>query len=119
MHIDNISLQSVARSGKGGGVDTLREALEGRGLGPSASVTTFDRVSSQGHTNLLVPGSRPASAGRDRALKTSPSEVRDALDKLGIGKQTQANGKLRSPFPIAEKAEAETKTSVFVPPYRS
>ncbi|KZT53297.1 hypothetical protein CALCODRAFT_440295 [Calocera cornea HHB12733] len=119
MHIDNISLQSVARSGKGGGVDTLREALEGRGLGPSASVTTFDRVSSQGHNSLSVPGSRPVSAGRERMLKTSPSEVRDALDKLGIGKQTQANGKLRSPFPILERVESETKTNGLVPPYRS
>ncbi|KZP00005.1 hypothetical protein CALVIDRAFT_533671 [Calocera viscosa TUFC12733] len=119
MHIDNISLQSVARSGKGGGVDTLREALEGRALGASASVTTFDRISSQGHGNLLVPTSRPASAGRERMLKSSASEVRDALDKLGIGKQTQANGKLRSPFPIAERLDSETKTSVLVPPYRS
>jgi len=125
MHIDNISLQSVARSGKGVGVDSLRDALEGRGgisstnLGASASVTTFDR-SSPGHGGLLLPSlARPASAGRDRGIKSSPSEVRDALNKLGIGKQTQGNGKLRSPFPVVERTDTEPKTNVLLPPYRS
>ena len=63
MHIDNVSLQSLARSTRGVGVTDLREAREGRSsmsnpaLAKAPSFSTLDHTSSiaLGDLNKLTP----------------------------------------------------------------
>ncbi|OJT13104.1 Protein EFR3 [Trametes pubescens] len=113
MHADNISMQSLARSGRGVGVTDLREALEGRSsmsnpnlAGRVPSISTLDHTSSvfpgangDGFTKLTPQRSRPQQRARPR-----PGEVRDVLNKLGIGKQN-GGGNLKSSFPAVQKAQ--------------
>ncbi|KAJ7781089.1 hypothetical protein B0H16DRAFT_1877878 [Mycena metata] len=101
MHIENISLQSLARSTRGIGVTDLREALEGRSsmsnpaLVKPPSLSTLDHASSIGMESRL---NRPRSRTRSRRVPPSgPGEVRDVLNRLGIGKQT--GSLLKSSFP--------------------
>ncbi|KAJ7684029.1 hypothetical protein B0H17DRAFT_1333101 [Mycena rosella] len=108
MHIENISLQSLARSTRGVGVTDLREALEGRSsmsnpaLVKPPSLSTLDHVSSLGGESRLA---RPRSRTRSNRRRPTPAgagEVRDVLNRLGIGKQ---NGSLlKASFPPVRKA---------------
>lgn len=114
MHIENLSLQSLARSTRGVGVTDLRDALEGRSsMSNSAltnnapSISTLEQASIREDTamNML----RPAEAGpRPEKLKAAggPSEVRDMLNKLHIGKSSNGSNLLRAPFPGLQRQEA-------------
>ncbi|KAJ7590858.1 hypothetical protein C8J56DRAFT_934069 [Mycena floridula] len=116
MHIENISLQSLARSTRGVGVSDLREALEGRSsmsnptLGRPSSISTLDHTSSiAGDSRMARTRSRTRS--KKRSVPSGPGEVRDVLNKLGIGKQ---NGSLlKASFPALQN---QTQRS---PPYKS
>ena len=115
MHIENLSLQSLARSARGVGVTDLRDALEGGRSSMSnsvlanhaPSVSTLDQVSIREDTAMNKL--RPAGAGsRPEKLKAAggPSEVRDMLNKLHIGKSNNGNNLLRAPFPGLQRQEA-------------
>ncbi|KAF7355448.1 Cellular morphogenesis-related protein [Mycena sanguinolenta] len=102
MHIENVSLQSLTRQTRGIGVTDLREALEGRSsmsnpaLVKPPSLSTLDHAPSSigADSRLMVPRSRTRSR---RGPPSGPTEVRDVLNRLGIGKQ---NGSLlKSSFP--------------------
>lgn len=155
MHVDNVSLASLARSTHGGvGVGDLREAL-GRGsasnlaLATASMNSTLDRKSSigTGRRSLLdknkigtggVLGAGTSARAEPLAIsrikskrgKAPPSEVRDVLNKLGIGKQSGGNNLLKTPFPPQSQkdkdptAPAETngkpgkpQDSMVEPPY--
>jgi len=110
MHIDNVSLQSLARSTRGVGVSDLREALEGRSsmsnpaLAKAPSISTLDNTSSiaMGDLNKLTP-SRSRSKKR-RPVPRGPDDVRDVLNRLGIGKQN-GNSLLKASFPALQKTD--------------
>jgi hypothetical protein len=118
MQIENLSLASIAHSGPAVGVSDLRVALSGRAavsnpaLASGASVSTYERASSVAHGRS--PNLHPLSALhggtsgvqhpavsriRSRKGKGQPNEVRDVLNKLGIGKQSGST-LLRAPFPV-------------------
>ncbi|KAJ7283934.1 hypothetical protein C8J57DRAFT_1293970 [Mycena rebaudengoi] len=107
MHIENISLQSLARSTRGIGVTDLREALEGRSsmsnpaLVKPPSLSTLDHASSFGADSRLA---RPRSRTRSqrRPPPSGSGEVRDVLNRLGIGKQS--GSLLKASFPPVPKA---------------
>lgn len=98
MHIENISLQSLARSTRGLGVTDLREALEGRSsmsnpaLARPPSVSTLDHASSSymsGDLNALrLTQTRSRTRSKKKSTAGGAGEVRDVLTRLGIGKQT-------------------------------
>ncbi|PPQ99057.1 hypothetical protein CVT24_003617 [Panaeolus cyanescens] len=100
MHIENISLHSLARSTRGLGVTDLREALEGRAslsnpaLARPPSVSTLDHTSflatDPAHPALRLTKTRSRSKKRSQG-NGSANEVRDVLTRLGIGKH---NGSL-------------------------
>jgi len=124
MHIENLSLQSLARSTRGVGVTNLRDALEGRSsmsnpalVNKAPSFSTLDHASS--HVGSAVSRLRPA---RSRAEKFkaagSPSEVRDMLSKLHIGKSTNGSNLLRASFPGLQRQDAR-KPATIAPPYKS
>ncbi|THV08394.1 hypothetical protein K435DRAFT_740455 [Dendrothele bispora CBS 962.96] len=110
MNIENLSLQSLARSNRGVGVTELREALEGRSsmsqtaLNKAASISTLDHVSSiLGSDNRLTP-TRSRNRGKKRAVPSGSGEVRDVLNKLGLGKQ---NGSLlKASFPALQSEKS-------------
>ncbi|CAE6418646.1 unnamed protein product [Rhizoctonia solani] len=113
MHIDNHSLQSMSHTSREVGVGDLREAL-GRGgmsnaaLGTSVrSVTSGDRAASM----RLAPHSHGTVSSRTKPL-SGPNEVRDVLDRLGVGSPKSPGGgsSLRASFPTAHK-ESVTRTS--------
>ncbi|KAJ7765021.1 hypothetical protein DFH07DRAFT_811164 [Mycena maculata] len=103
MHIENISLQSLARSTRGIGVTDLREALEGRSSMSNPALVKPPSLSTLDHTSSIGVESRfgqPRSRTRSRRVPPSGSgEVRDVLNRLGIGKQ---NGSqlLKSSFKV-------------------
>jgi hypothetical protein len=113
MHIENLSLQSLARSTRGVGVTDLRDALEGRSsmsnpalTNNAPSVSTLDQVSIR--EDIAMAKFRPSGAGsRPEKLKAAggPSEVRDMLNKLQIGKSSNGNNLLRAPFPGSQRQE--------------
>lgn len=116
MHIENLSLQSLARSTRGVGVSDLREALEGRSsmsnpalVARPGSISTLDHSSSilADSSVLTKTRSRPRSR---RAVAAGSGEVRDVLNKLGIGKQNTSL--LKASFPALQKPDQRT------PPYR-
>lgn len=106
MHIDNKSLQSLARSTRNVGVGDLRDALEGRASANRSSVglgyVGSPSMSSIGnHSASLDHTGDPASPGLSRlqarlraahTIKEANGEVKDILNKLGIGKQSSARG---------------------------
>lgn len=109
MHIDNLSFQSIARTSRSLHVGDLREALEGRAslsnpalVGSRGSVHTFDRLSmgANGDGTQRITAKRSASSRR--TFPGKPGEVKDVLNKLGIGKQ---NGSilLRAPLTKTEQ----------------
>lgn len=111
MHIDNVSLQSLARSTRGVGVTDLREALEGRSsmsnpaLAKAPSISTLDHTSSFANPSLngLTP-SRSRTKKRRPITSRGPDEVRDVLNRLGIGKQN-GNSLLKASFPALQKPD--------------
>ncbi|KAI0832301.1 hypothetical protein BC628DRAFT_1308939 [Trametes gibbosa] len=117
MHADNISMQSLARSGRGVGVTDLREALEGRSsmsnpnlAGRVPSISTLD------HNSSVFPGGSslggadqfakltPQRSRPQQRAKPRPGEVRDVLNKLGIGRQN-GGGALKSSFPAVQRTQ--------------
>ena len=102
-----MSLQSLARSARGVGVSDLREALEGRSsmsnptlaMGRPSSISTLDHGPSFVGENRLT---QTRSRTKKRIIPGRPGgEVKDVLNKLGIGKQ---NGSLlKASFPALQK----------------
>lgn len=122
MHIDNISLQSLARSTRGVGVTDLRDALEGRSsisnpnlANKAPSISTLDHTSSvahpEGHYNLA-----PTKSRTQRSKLGGPGEVRDVLNRLGIGKQN-GTSQLKSSFPTLQNAAQ--RAPILTPPYKA
>lgn len=111
MHMNNMSLQSLARSARGLGVTDLREALEGRSsmsnpaLARPPSISTLDHASSlvSGENGLRLTQSRSRTRPKKRAAPSAAGDVRDVLSKLGIGKQN-AN-LLKASFSALQKAD--------------
>ena len=112
MHIDNKSLQSLARSTRNVGVGDLRDALEGRASANRSSVGLAypgsPSMSSIGNSTSLDHTGDPAGLGlshlqtRLRAthtMKEANGEVKDILNKLGIGKQSSSRvGRTKAAF---------------------
>ncbi|KAH9853607.1 hypothetical protein C2E23DRAFT_728277 [Lenzites betulinus] len=127
MHADNISMQSLARSGRGVGVTDLREALEGRSsmsnpnlAGRVPSISTLD------HTSSVFPGGNSSLGGADQFAKLTPQrsrpqqrskprpgEVKDVLNKLGIGRQN-GGGALKSSFPAVQRTQPRCVHVIYV-----
>lgn len=112
MHIENLSLQSLARTHHGVGVHDLREALEGRGSMSNlalnstrpSSIRTLDQPSSPSiHANDRPMLTR--SRTQSRTIKSAPSDVRDVLNKLGVGKQ-KGSSLLKASFPALQRPDA-------------
>lgn len=103
MHIENISLASLTRSTRGIGVTDLREALEGRGnvsnpnLARAPSVSTMDHPG-VGTSSLYRYDSRTITS-KKRGHPPGTGEVKDVLNRLGIGKQNATASRLKSSFP--------------------
>jgi len=135
MH-ENMSLASLARSTYGGvGVDNLREAL-GRGSVSNVALATASQSStmerSQSRSGMSSDGRiahpEPLAISRIKSKrgKAPRGEVRDALNKIGIGKQsTGGTILLRAPFSSsAQKGPSDPSnnkpkrdTSLVDPPY--
>lgn len=102
-------MQSLARSARGVGVTDLREALEGRSsmsntaLARPPSISTLEHAPSSMGTdlgNLRLTQTR--SRNKKRSTTSGSGEVRDVLNRLGIGKQ---NGSLlKASFPALQKS---------------
>ncbi|KAJ1308513.1 hypothetical protein OPQ81_004217 [Rhizoctonia solani] len=109
MHIDNHSLQSMSHNSREVGVGDLREALGRGGMSNSAlgtsvrSVTSGDRAGSM----RLTPHPHGTISSRTKPL-SGPNEVRDVLDKLGVGSPKSPGGgsSLRASFPTIHKEPA-------------
>ncbi|KAF8517830.1 hypothetical protein JB92DRAFT_2904721 [Gautieria morchelliformis] len=112
MHIENLSLQSLARTQHGVGVHDLREALEGRGSVSNlalnsarpSSVRTLDHPT----TSSIHSKDRPELTrwrSQSRTVKGSPNDVRDVLNKLGVGKNN-GSSLLKASFPALQRTEA-------------
>ena len=114
MHAENnLSMQSLARSARAVGVTDLREALVGRSsmsnpnlAGRVPSISTLDHTSSvfpDGFPKLAPTRSRPQQRAKPR-----PGEVKDVLNKLGIGRPPNLNGStiLKSSFPSLQKTQS-------------
>lgn len=111
MAIENLSLQSLTRSVRGVGVTDLREALEGRAgasnptLARAPSVSTLDHTMSFDlHVPRLAP-TKPKPRFKKRAVTTGSGEVRDVLNKLGIGKPNGTSNLLKASFPSMQKSD--------------
>jgi len=114
MHIDNKSLASIARTTRGVGVGDLREALEGRGSMSNTALastaqslhTDMDHQRSGFDSNLkalaLARTPTGGTAKVRKSSKTKPGEVRDVLNKLGIGKQN-GSSMLHAPLPTGTR----------------
>lgn len=122
MNIDNLSLQSLGRFNRGVGVTDLRDALEGRGAMSSpalannkpASISTLDHASSfvggdaTSNHQSFAPSAMRNNNKRKKKPAVAPSDVRDALDKLGIrGNPKPSGSALKSSFPIVRKADTQ------------
>ncbi|KAJ4001786.1 hypothetical protein F5050DRAFT_1890936 [Lentinula boryana] len=109
MHIENISLQSLARSNRGVGVTDLREALEGRSSMSNTNLARPGSISTLDHSSSVMGGegrfiqTRPRSRAKKRTIPAGTGEVRDVLNKLGLGKQ---NGSLlKASFPALQSEQ--------------
>ena len=132
MNIDNLSLQSLGKFNRGVGVSELRDALEGRSSmsNPSlvaprpASVTTLERPTpgNRGsiHHSLSVrsAGARRAVSATTRQKKRvpgTPRDVKDTLDRLGIGSPKMNGSTLRTlSKPPSTKFESPYAATPFV-----
>lgn len=109
MHIENLSLASLNRSVRGVGVSDLREALSGRGsMSNSALVAKPPSVATLDHVSAVLPDGHPLALNRPRTrtkkAATGPNEVRDVLNKLGIGKQN-GSALLKTPFTASQAVD--------------
>lgn len=111
MAIENLSLQSLTRSVRGVGVTDLREALEGRAgasnptLAHPPSMSTLDHtLSFDMHSPRLAP-TKPKHRFKKRAVTAGSGEVREVLNKLGIGKPNGTTNLLKASFPSMQKSE--------------
>ncbi|GJE84131.1 hypothetical protein PsYK624_002070 [Phanerochaete sordida] len=122
MPLENLSRASLARSTRGVGVTDLREALEGRSslsntnLRETApSLSTLEHTSTaHGEMHKLAPVRSRTSQQRNRFA--GPGEVKDVLNRLGIGK-ANASGMLKPSF-TSKKTESRI-TSNLTPPYKT
>ena len=112
MNIDNLSLQSLGKFNRGVGVTDLRDALEGRSstsnpalVAPRpASVNTLERPTSENrdslHHSLSVRSVGPrrvvSATTKQKKVPGAPKDVKDALDRLGIGSSKMNSSTLRS-----------------------
>ncbi|KAI6047443.1 hypothetical protein EDC04DRAFT_3102476 [Pisolithus marmoratus] len=110
MAIENLSLQSLTRSVRGVGVTDLRDALEGRAgasnptLARQPSMSTLDHsLSHEFHPTRHAFAPDKARSKR-RAVTTGSGEVRDVLNRLGIGKYS-GNSLLKASFPSMHKSD--------------
>jgi hypothetical protein len=113
MHIDNHSLQSVSRTSREVGVGDLREALGRGGMSNSAlgatsvrSITSGDRAAS---ASMRLGGSHLHGTISSAKPLSGPKEVRDVLDKLGVGSPKTTGGgssMLKASFPTIQKEPA-------------
>jgi hypothetical protein len=111
MHIENLSLQSLARSARGVGVDDLREALEGRSSMSNLALARPSSISTLDHTSSSMAGDIPfnkivpnRSRAKKRAPGSRPGEVRDVLNRLGIG-MSNGSSLLKASFPALQKTD--------------
>jgi len=105
-------LQSLARSARHVGVGDLKEALEGRGT-PNRSVTAFGyapSLSSGGHPSTLESNEQSFRSKVPSTIKASSGEVKDILNKLGIGKGSASKAKAVFKSPLQPKRRS-TETS--------
>jgi protein EFR3 len=110
MQGENLSMQSLARSSRGVGVTDLREALEGRGCVSNPAlvaptISTLERASSRrAGADSFSPNELQLkqSRSRRRPATSGTGEVRDVLERLGIGKP-QSGSLLRASFPALQK----------------
>ncbi|KAG8895969.1 plasma membrane localization protein [Tulasnella sp. 408] len=124
MHIDNQSLASLARTARGVGVEDLRDALDGRGsmsnTNLASSAQSFSTNADHKSNRRLDPGlgkvALVAAAKQRKVTKSSPEEVADVLNKLGIGKQTSSK-MLHTPLQVPQKQPESSSSKVLVPPY--
>ncbi|OBZ70257.1 Protein EFR3 [Grifola frondosa] len=121
MHVENLSLQSLARSTRGVGVTDLREALEGRSSMSNPNLANkAPSISTLDHMSAIVPGEPfpklTPTRSRPQRGKPRPGEVRDVLNKLGIGKQN-GSSMLRSSFPL-QKSQSRNAPA-FSAPYKT
>ncbi|KAI5123425.1 hypothetical protein M0805_006130 [Coniferiporia weirii] len=125
MHISNLSLQSLTRSNRGVGVNDLREVLEGRsgtsnlalsqGRAPSVASLGVTHSGASGESAIGYPGVMGAHRPKMRMLDgENPREVRDVLDKLGIGAQSGTSLRKTS---LSARQPSGTR-SVLIPPYK-
>ncbi|CCL99429.1 uncharacterized protein FIBRA_01447 [Fibroporia radiculosa] len=122
MQIENISLQSLPRSTRGVGVTDLREALEGRSsisnpnlANKAPSISTLDHASTLAYPDIHH-GLAPTRSKPQRSKLAGPGEVRDVLNKLGIGKPN-GSSHLKSSFPGLQKPEQRMPS--LTPPYKA
>ncbi|GJJ07493.1 hypothetical protein Clacol_001695 [Clathrus columnatus] len=115
MHIENLSLQSLAKAQNGVGANDLREALEGRGSSTNlvigtrpSSIRTFDQSTLNPRERLGL-----ARSSTHRSGSTSSSNVQNMLDELGIGKN-KADRMLKASFHIPNRNKTKTPS---IPPY--
>ncbi|TFK75768.1 hypothetical protein BDN72DRAFT_809365 [Pluteus cervinus] len=115
MHSENISLHSLARSTRGVGVTDLREALEGRSSMSNPNLARPPSISTLDHTSSILGSELNRLAqtrSRSRTKKRPPpaGDVRDVLNRLGIGKQ---NGSLlKASFPALTRPDNRPKPAV-------
>lgn len=110
MHIENLSLQSLARTQHGVGVQELREALEGRGSSSnlalnSASVRSLDPPTRKSSVYSKDKPQLTRWRSHSRTIKSSPDNVRDVLNKLGVGKNN-GSSLLKASFPGLQRTDA-------------
>lgn len=111
MAIENLSLQSLTRSVRGVGVTDLREALEGRAGASNPTLVQRPSMSTLDHaTSLDIPTPRlaptkPKPRFKKRAVTAGSGEVRDVLNKLGIGKPNGTTNLLKASFPSMQKSD--------------
>ncbi|KIJ20294.1 hypothetical protein PAXINDRAFT_126974 [Paxillus involutus ATCC 200175] len=117
MAIENLSLQSLTRSVRGVGVTDLREALEGRAGASNSALVRPPSVSTLDHSttfDLYSPRlalTRTKSRPKKRVVTTGSGEVRDVLNRLGIGKPNGTN-LLRASFPSLQKSDHSAHPAV-------
>ncbi|KAL5530378.1 EFR3 [Sanghuangporus sanghuang] len=124
MHISNLSLQSLTRSNRGVGVNDLRDALEGRGAmsnialsqGRAPSVASIGAThSGASGESATSPSIWSATRPRPRLLSgESRKDVKNVLDKLGIGSNKTTSPPRLSPSPNQSAAVR----SLLIPPYK-
>lgn len=113
MRIENLSLQSLARSTRGVGVTDLRDALDGRSsmsnpalVNKPPSLSTLDHAST--HVDAPFNKFRTVRPKPEKPKVAGPSEVRDMLSKLHIGKSGSGSNLLKASFPGLQRQETRS-----------